>query len=121
MTGRLLTLVNNNDREEHTLKKALKTMKFEEMKNKTFEVVRVTVRLCEICDGTIDTKERLLRTVQILSRKDYENFLIRSKLYDRAEVDPENNKVYLYDHEYPGDVHPNCIKNYEKKQGYKTQ
>lgn len=91
------------------MKKALKTVKFEEMEKKAFEIVRVTLRLCEICDGIMDTKERALRTVQISGRKDYENLLTRSRLYDRAEVDLENNKVYLYNHDYPGDVHPGCI------------
>ncbi|MFQ6080876.1 MAG: hypothetical protein ACE5OW_04315 [Candidatus Bathyarchaeia archaeon] len=90
------------------MKKALKTAKFKEMKNKIFEVIRVTERLCELCDGVIDTRERVLRTVQISDRKDYENLLTRSKVYDRAEVDLENTKIYFCDHDYPGDVHPSC-------------
>ena len=91
------------------MKKALKTAKFEEMKNKTFEVIGVTERRCELCDGLIDAKERVLRTIQISDRRDYENLLTRSKVYDRAEVDLENIRVYFYDHDYPGDVHPSCI------------
>lgn len=91
------------------MKKALKTAKFEEMKNKTFKVIGVTERLCELCDGVIDIKEQVLRTIQISDRKDHENLLTRSKAYDRAEVDLENNKVYFYDHDYPGDVHPQCV------------
>jgi hypothetical protein len=95
--------------EEVALKKALKTVKFEEMKDKTFEVIGVTERLCELCDGIIDTKERVLRMIQISDHKDYENLLTRSRVYDRAEVDLENMRVYFYDHDYPGDVHPSCI------------
>ncbi len=91
------------------MKIALKTMKFEEMKNKTFEVRLITERLCEFCDGVIDTKERMLRTIQISDRQDYENLLMRSKAYDRAEVDLENTKIYFYAHDYPGDVHQSCV------------
>jgi len=91
------------------LRIALKTMKFEEMRNKTFEVRLITERLCEFCDGVIDTKERVLRTIQISDRQDYENLLMRSKVYDRAEVDLEDTKIYFYSHDYPGDVHQSCL------------
>jgi len=91
------------------LKKALTTAKFEEMQNKTFKVSLITERLCELCDGVMDTKERVLRTIQISNREDYENLLTRSKAYDRAEVDLEDSKIYFYDHDYPGDVHPSCV------------
>jgi len=91
------------------LKKALSTVKFEEMQNKMFKVSLITELLCELCDGVMDTKERILRTIQISNRKDYENLLTRSKAYDRSEVDLENDKVYFYDHDYPGDVHPSCV------------
>jgi len=91
------------------LKKALSTVKFEEMQNKMFKVSLITELLCELCEGVMDTKERILRTIQISNRKDYENLLTRSKAYDRSEVDLENDKVYFYDHDYPGDVHPSCV------------
>ena len=91
------------------MKKALSTVKFEEMQNKMFKVSLITELLCELCDGVMDTKERILRTIQISNRKDYENLLTRSKAYDRSEVDLENDKVYFYDHDYPGDVHPSCV------------
>jgi len=91
------------------LKKDLRDTKFSEMKDKTFEVIRITERLCEFCDGIIDTKKQVLRSIQISDHKDYENLLTRSKAYDRAEVDPENAKIYFYNHNYPGDVHPSCI------------
>lgn len=91
------------------MKKALLTLKFEEMEKRTFEITLVTERLCEICDKTIDTKERVVRTVHISDRKDYDNLLRRAKMYDQAEVDIENNKIYFHDHDYPGDVHPSCV------------
>jgi len=91
------------------LKKALATVKFEEMQNKMFKISLITERLCELCDGVIDTKERLLRTIQMSNREDYEHLLTRSKAYDRSEVDLETNMVYFYDHDYPGDVHPSCV------------
>jgi len=91
------------------LKKALQTVKFEEMENKTFEVMLITERLCEVCDRIIDTKEKTLKMIHISDRRDYDNLLTRAKVYDRAEVDIENNKIYFYNHDYPGDVHPSCI------------
>ncbi|MDH5663440.1 MAG: hypothetical protein OEY90_03140 [Candidatus Bathyarchaeota archaeon] len=93
------------------MKKALQTVKFGEMENKTFKVTLVTERLCEICDRVIDTKEKVMKTIHISDRRDYDNLLMRVKVYDRAETDIENNKIYVYNHDYPGDVHPNCIEN----------
>jgi len=79
------------------------------MQDKAFEVTLITERLCEFCDGVMDTKEKLLRAVHVSSREDYENLLTRAKVHDRAEVDLENSKIFFYDHDYPGDVHPSCI------------
>lgn len=93
------------------MKKALQTVKFKEMENKTFEVTLITERLCEICDRVIDTKEKVVKTIHISGRRDYDNLLMRAKVYDRAEMDTENNKIYFYNHDYPGDVHPSCIEN----------
>jgi len=93
------------------LKKALHTVKFNEMEKKTFEVTLITERLCEICDRVIDTKEKVMKTIHISDRRDYDNLLIRAKLYDRAEMDTENNKIYFYIHDYPGNVHPSCIES----------
>jgi len=91
------------------LKKALQTVKFGEMEKRTFEVTLITERLCEICDRVIDTKEKTLKMIHISDRRDYDNLLTRAKVYDRVEVDIENNKIYFYNHDYPGDVHPSCI------------
>jgi hypothetical protein len=91
------------------LKKALQTVKFEEIEKKTFEATLITERLCEICDKTIDTKEKTLKIIHISDRRDYDNLLTRAKVYDRAEVDLEGNKIYFYNHDYPGDVHRGCL------------
>ena len=91
------------------MKKAVQTVKFKEMENKTFEVTLITERLCEICDKAIDTKEKTLKTIHISDRRDYDHLLMRVKIYDRAEVDIENNKIYFHNHDYPGDIHPSCI------------
>ena len=89
--------------------KSLEAARFDEMKNKTFDLVRVTERLCEFCERPIDKKERVLKKVQISDRDDYEKLLTRAKVYDRAEVNLEKNKIYFYDHDFPGDVHPSCV------------
>ena len=91
------------------MKKTLETVKFEEVENKTFEVTLITERLCEFCDQVIDRKEKVLRTIHISDHQDYNNLLMRAKVYDRAEVDVENHKIYFHDHDYPGDVHPSCL------------
>ena len=91
------------------MKKVLQTVMFEEMEKRTFEVTLITERLCEICDRAIGTKEKTLKTIHISDRRDYDNLLTRAKVYDRAEVDIENNKIYFYNHDYPGDVHPSCL------------
>ena len=57
----------------------------------------------------MDTKEKAIKTIHISDRRDYDNLLMRVKVYDRAEVDIENNKIYFHNHDYPGDVHPTCI------------
>ena len=93
------------------MKKELQSVKFGEMEKKTFEVTLVTERLCEICDRVIDTKEKVMKTIRISDRRDYDNLLVRVKVYDRAETDIENNKIYVYNHDYPGNVHPSCIEN----------
>jgi hypothetical protein len=96
-------------RGEHALRKALQTAKFKEMEKKTFEVRLITERLCEICDRVIDTKRKAMKAIHISDRTDYDSLLMRAKIYDRAEVDIENNTIYYYNHDYPGDVHPSCV------------
>lgn len=91
------------------MRKTLDTVTFEEMKDKTFTVIQVTQKLCEFCEKPLRTEERAVKTVRILDYNDYTNLQMRSRAHDRVEVDLEENKIYLYHHDYPGDVHPNCV------------
>jgi len=91
------------------LKRNLPEVKFEELKGKTVELIRVVEMLCEVCERPLGKRERLLRRVQILSRDDYQNILDRARVHDRAEVDVENSKIYFYDHDFPGNIHTECI------------
>ena len=91
------------------LKRNLPEVKFEELKGKTIELIHVVEMLCEVCEKPLSKKERLLRRVQILSRDDYQNILDRARVHDRAEVDVENSKIYFYDHDFPGNIHTECI------------
>jgi len=91
------------------LKRSLSEVKFEELKGKSFELIRVVEMLCEVCEKPLGIKEKLVRKIQILSEKDYQNLLRRATVHDRVEVDVENSKIHLYDHDFPGDIHPECI------------
>lgn len=84
------------------------------MKNKAFRVVQVIEKLCELCRKPLDTEERGVRMVRISSYKDYSNLLIRARAHDRVEVDLGEYRIYLFDHDYPGDVHPSCVGEYGK-------
>jgi hypothetical protein len=91
------------------LKKSLSEVKFEEFEGKSFELIRVVEMLCEVCEKPLSKKEKFLGKIQILSKEDYQNLLNRASVHDRVEVDVENGKIYLYDHDFPGDIHPECI------------
>ena len=91
------------------MKKSLSEVKFEDMKGKDFELILVVEMLCEVCEKPLGTREKILRRTQILSREDYQNLLNRATVHDRVEVDVENGKIYFYDHDFPGDVHSECI------------
>jgi hypothetical protein len=91
------------------LKKNLKETKFEELRGKSFELIRVVEMLCEVCQKPLGTKEKTLRNVQVESTEDYQNLLNRATVHDRAEIDLEEGRIYFYDHDFPGDVHPECI------------
>lgn len=97
------------------MRKALQTVKFKEMENKTFVVVHVVEKLCEFCEKPLGREEREVRTIQISNHDDYGNLLIKARAHDRVEVDLEENRIYLYDHDYPGDVHPSCVEKYSEK------
>ena len=91
------------------MKKSLSEVKFEELKSKSFELTLVVEMLCEVCEKSLGAKEKSLRRIQILSREDYLNLLNKASVHDRAEVDVENGRIYFYDHDFPGDVHPECM------------
>ncbi len=91
------------------MRKALSAVDFEEMKGKAFTEIRVTEKLCEVCDKPIRAEEKVLKTIVIADYDTYSNLFTRQRAHDRVEVDVEENKIYLYHHDYPGDVHPGCI------------
>jgi len=96
------------------LKRELRVVEFDEMKDKTFKVIQVVEKLCELCEKPLRTEEKEVKTLKIANCEDYSKLLIRTKAHDRVEVDLADNKIYLYNHDYPGDVHPKCIENYRK-------
>jgi len=91
------------------LKRSLSEIKFGELKGKRFELILVVEMLCEVCEKTLSIREKLLRKIQILNKEDYGNLLNRAMAHDRVEVDVENSKIYFYDHDFPGDVHQECV------------
>jgi hypothetical protein len=94
---------------ENFLKKGLTEVKFEELGGKSFELIRVVEMLCEVCEKPLHTKEKSLRKIQYLSKEDFQSILNRTSAHDRVEVDVENGRIYFCDHDFPGDVHPECI------------
>jgi len=84
------------------------------MKGKTFKVIQIVDKLCELCEKPLKTEEKEVKTLKIADYEDYSNLLIRMKAHDRVEVDLAENKIYVYNHDYPGDVHPNCVENYRR-------
>jgi hypothetical protein len=96
-------------RMEKFLKKNLSEARFDELKGKSFEIIRIVEMLCEVCEKPLSKKEKFLRETLILSEGDFQNLLNRAVVHDRAEVDIEKGKIYFYDHDFPGDVHPECI------------
>lgn len=87
----------------------MSSVDYDQMKGKTFTEIRVDEKLCEVCDKPIRTEERTLKTVQITDYNSYSNLLSRQRAHDRVEVDLEENKIFVYHHDYPGDVHKECI------------
>ena len=87
----------------------MSTIEYEEMKDKTFTIIRVVEKLCEVCDKPLRTDEKIVKTVQITDYESYSNLLTRQRAHDRVEVDLNENKIYLYHHDYPGDIHKECV------------
>ena len=91
------------------MKKNLSEVPFDELKGKNFEIIRVVELLCEVCGKPLDTKQKSVRETAILSEESFRNLLNRAAMHDRAEVDTETGRIYFYDHDFPGDVHAECI------------
>ena len=89
--------------------KNLSGVKFEELKDKSFELISVVEMLCEVCLKPMSAKSKFLRKIQISTGEDYKNLLNRASIHDRVEIDTEKCKIYFYDHDFPGDIHPKCI------------
>jgi len=96
------------------LRKELRTVEFDEMKGKTFKIIQVLEKLCELCEKPLKTEEKEVKTLKIIDYEDYSKLLIRTKAHDRVEVNLAENKIYLYNHDYPGDVHQKCVENYRR-------
>ncbi|HKZ94720.1 MAG TPA: hypothetical protein VJ249_09110 [Candidatus Bathyarchaeia archaeon] len=91
------------------MRRSLATVDYEEMKGKNFTEIRVDEKLCEVCDKPIRAEEKTVKTIEITDYERYSNLLTRQKAHDRVEVDLEENKIYVYHHDYPGEIHPSCI------------
>lgn len=91
------------------MRKSLGLVAFEEVKGKTFEIILVTEKLCEICEKTLNIQEKFTRKISIETKDDFEKLLLRAGVHHRAEIDLENFKIYFYDRNFPGDVHPECV------------
>jgi hypothetical protein len=87
----------------------LSTVGYDEMKDKTFTEVLLVEKLCEVCDKPVRTEEKMLKTMKISDYDSYSSLLTRQRAHERVEVDLEENKIFLYHHDYPGEVHANCI------------
>ena len=87
----------------------MSTVDYEEMRSKTFTEIRVEEKLCEVCDKPLRTVEKTIKGIQISDYNSYSNLLTRQRAHDRVEVDLKENKIYVYHHDYPGEVHPSCI------------
>jgi len=91
------------------MRRPLSTVGYEEMKDKTFTEIRVDEKLCEACDKPIRTTEKTLKTIRITEYSSYSNLMTRQRAHDRVEVDLEERRIYVYHHDYPGEVHSSCI------------
>ena len=82
---------------------------FEELRDRRFRLFLSVEMLCEVCEKPLDTRKNLAGEALISNREDHEKLLKRAGVHDRAEVDLEKREVYFYDHDFPGDVHPQCL------------
>jgi len=104
----LIIVLFMNGVEEKSLKN-LSEVKFEDLKEKSFEIILAVEMLCEVCAKPLRTREKFQRRIQFSNIEDYAKLLNRARIHDRAEVDVANNRIYFYDHDFPGDIHSECI------------
>ncbi len=91
------------------MKKDLSETTFEELSGRTFELIHVVNMLCEVCQKPLGKKEKSRKSVSFSTREDYQNIMTRAKAHDHAEIDFDAHKIYFYDHDFPGDIHTECI------------
>lgn len=87
----------------------LSQLKFDKLQEKTFEVILITEMLCEVCKKPLYEKKRFVRKIKFSNLKDYHDLLNRARIHDRNEVDLEKGTIFFFDHDFPGDVHHECI------------
>jgi len=91
------------------LRKNLSEVEFEFLKGRSFDLINVTEMLCEVCKKKLGTKTKFIRKVQVLSKEDFQNLLSRGSVHDRMEVDVESGQILFFDHDFPGDIHRECV------------
>lgn len=91
------------------MRKSLSEVSFEELKEKSFEIVTVKELLCEVCEKPLSERRKVLRKIKFSKLDEFQNLLNKTRIYDRAEVDLENGIICFYSHDFPGDIHPECI------------
>ena len=91
------------------MRKNLSEVEFEFLKGRSFDVLHITEMLCEVCKKKLSTKTKFLRRVQFSNMEDFRNLLGRASVHDRAEIDDRKGEIYFYDHDFPGDVHRECV------------
>ncbi len=91
------------------MRKNLSDIRFEELKDRPLQLIHVVEMLCEICEKPLGTKEKAIKDIQIQSREELVHLLNRASIHDRAEVDFDDGKIYFYDHDFPGDIHKECV------------
>lgn len=91
------------------LRKSLLETGFEALRGKELELVYMVEMLCEICGEPLNVKERSRKRIRVSGRGDFEKLLRKVTAHDRAEIDVEEGKIWFYDHDFPGDMHPDCL------------
>lgn len=91
------------------MRKSLSDFTFEELKGKSFEIISVIELLCEVCQKPLNERRKTIRRIKFSNMDELQNLLNKTKIYDRVEVDLEDGKIFFYSHDFPGDIHQECI------------